>query len=180
MPALHRPHHPLLFWVVAPLALLSPLLLLAVPQWTPLSILIAAALFSTGALCMLALYSVAFSWVWRILGGMIFLATLGYSVGALLRHWGASDSPDSSAVLQALASLVVFGVPGLYIAVRGVFNHPVSFQVFGRPRLIITSDEEPAELPCPSCGHLITWSLPKGARSQAFQCPQCGETGTWC
>jgi len=62
----------------------------------------------------------------RAMGGIVLLTCLGYLVGQLIEGEVASEAQSEPSVLNAIKALVVFGIPGAYLMIRGpaVFDLP--------------------------------------------------------
>ncbi len=62
----------------------------------------------------------------RAMGGVVLLTCLGYLAGQLLEGEVTSESQAEPSVLNAIQALVVFGIPGAYLMIRGpaVFDLP--------------------------------------------------------
>jgi hypothetical protein len=77
----------------------------------------------TGVLMLLGLWNpVRFSWAWRGVGGMVFLAYAAYIIGtAAERKWHLPERRGESNFWNAIMGMIAFGLPGVWWALFGRF-----------------------------------------------------------
>ena len=113
-----------IFWALSPFLLIFMIAMpFLIPEWTFNAIMVMSVLEIICLCVTLGLInSKRFSWTWRIVGALIFVAYLAYSISMLLEGNIMSFRRSSASLFNAICGLVVFGMPGLLYAILGRFS----------------------------------------------------------